>query len=44
MESYRMANTPLWRCPVCGQRFVSRNMPHSCRVVGLDAFFATARR
>jgi Domain of unknown function (DUF5655) len=30
----------LWRCPVCGQRFVTRNMPHSCAVVGLDAFFA----
>ena len=22
----------LWRCPVCGQRFVTRNMPHSCEV------------
>jgi uncharacterized protein DUF5655 len=32
----------LWRCPVCGQRFVSRNMPHSCAVVELDAFFALA--
>jgi uncharacterized protein DUF5655 len=42
VESYRMATTPLWRCPVCRQRFVTRNMPHSCRVVGLDAFFATA--
>jgi hypothetical protein len=37
-----MASTPLWRCPVCGQAFVSRNMPHSCQVVELDAFFATA--
>jgi Domain of unknown function (DUF5655) len=32
----------LWRCPVCGQRFVSRNMPHSCQVVPLDEFFAGA--
>jgi ABC-type antimicrobial peptide transport system permease subunit len=32
----------LWRCPACGQTFVSRNMPHSCQVVGLDAFFAGA--
>jgi hypothetical protein len=33
---------PLWRCPDCGQTFVSRNLPHSCDVVGLDAFFAGA--
>ena len=32
----------LWTCPVCGQRFVARNMPHSCQVVGLDAFFEGA--
>jgi uncharacterized protein DUF5655 len=32
----------LWRCPSCGQTFVSRNLPHSCQVVGLDAFFADA--
>jgi hypothetical protein len=31
---------PLWRCPACGQRFVTRNMPHSCQVVGLDEHFA----
>ena len=22
----------MWRCPVCGQTFVTRNMPHSCFV------------
>jgi hypothetical protein len=38
-----MASTPLWRCPVCGQRFVTRNMPHSCAVMDLSAFFADAR-
>lgn len=38
-----MTMPPLWRCPVCGQRFVSRNMPHSCAVRSLDAFFASAR-
>jgi Domain of unknown function (DUF5655) len=38
-----MIDPPLWRCPVCGQRFVTRNMPHSCAVVGLDAFFAGAK-
>jgi hypothetical protein len=37
-----MAETPLWRCPTCGQTFVARNMPHSCQVVGLDAHFAAA--
>jgi len=30
----------LWRCPACGQQFVSRNMPHSCRVQSLEDFFA----
>jgi hypothetical protein len=34
-----MTEAPLWRCPVCGQSFVSRNMPHSCQVVPLDAHF-----
>jgi uncharacterized protein DUF5655 len=37
-----MAETPLWRCPTCGQTFVSRNMPHSCQVVALDDHFAAA--
>jgi uncharacterized protein DUF5655 len=32
----------LWRCPDCGQTFVARNMPHSCRVVALDAHFEHA--
>jgi hypothetical protein len=32
----------LWTCPACGQRFVSRNMPHSCQVVGLERFFEGA--
>ena len=35
-----MAETPLWRCPTCGQTFVSRNLPHSCQVVALDDHFA----
>ena len=37
-----MAEPPLWRCPTCGQTFVSRNMPHSCHVVALDDHFAAA--
>jgi hypothetical protein len=30
----------LWHCPVCGQSFVTRNMPHSCHVVPLEQHFA----
>ena len=33
---------PLWRCPDCGQSFTSRNLPHSCQVIGLDELFAGA--
>jgi len=29
----------MWRCPVCGQTFVSRKAPHSCLVVPLDHHF-----
>jgi len=28
---------PLWTCPKCGHRFVTRNMWHSCRSVPLSA-------
>jgi hypothetical protein len=34
------ADDPLWRCPDCGQSFVTRNLPHSCAVQGLDEHFA----
>ena len=37
-----MTDDSLWACPVCGQTFVSRNMPHSCQVVGLEVFFEGA--
>jgi uncharacterized protein DUF5655 len=30
----------MWRCPSCGQTFVTRNMPHSCDVRDLDEHFA----
>jgi hypothetical protein len=30
----------VWRCPRCGQTFVSVNLPHSCAVVPLDSHFA----
>lgn len=29
----------MWRCPVCGQTFAGRNMPHSWLVVPLDHHF-----
>ena len=32
----------MWRCPTCGQTFVTRNMPHSCQVVALDEHFAAS--
>jgi hypothetical protein len=41
-ERRAQTHRSLWRCPICGQTFVARNMPHSCAVVGLDAFFAGA--
>ena len=37
-----MGESPLWRCPRCGQRFVARNMPHSCDVRTIDEHFAAA--
>jgi predicted RNA-binding Zn-ribbon protein involved in translation (DUF1610 family) len=30
---------PLWTCPACGHRFVTRNMWHSCRRYPLSYFF-----
>ena len=29
-RSRKTAGRPLWRCPKCGARFVTRNLPHSC--------------
>jgi Domain of unknown function (DUF5655) len=34
------SHQPLWRCPSCGQSFVTRSMPHSCDVRPLDEHFA----
>jgi hypothetical protein len=33
----RTAKPPLWTCPKCGHRFVTRNMWHSCRRTPLSA-------
>jgi hypothetical protein len=30
---------PLWRCPMCGEKFVTRNMWHSCGKHRLEAHF-----
>ena len=31
---------PLWRCPKCGERFVSENLWHSCGKFSLESLFA----
>jgi Domain of unknown function (DUF5655) len=36
----RPVTAPLWTCPVCGQSFVSANLPHSCAVAPLEQHFA----
>ena len=30
---------PLWTCPLCGERFVTKNMSHTCGRVSLDTHF-----
>ena len=35
-----MAKRPLWHCPKCGARLVSRNLWHSCGRFTLEALFA----
>ncbi|HET9369628.1 MAG TPA: hypothetical protein VFO19_05250 [Vicinamibacterales bacterium] len=35
-----MPQAPLWRCPECGERFVSPRMPHSCGRFSYEALFA----
>ena len=34
------SHRPLWRCPKCGERFVTKNMWHSCGKQSLKALFA----
>jgi hypothetical protein len=34
-----VANRPLWHCPKCGARLVSRNLWHSCGRFTLEALF-----
>lgn len=31
---------PLWQCPKCGAKLVTKNMWHSCGQYSLDALFA----
>jgi len=38
----RKALKPLWTCPKCGARLVSRNLWHSCGRFRLEALFAGA--
>ena len=34
-----LSQKPLWKCPECGHRFVTRNMWHSCSNYSLDSHF-----
>lgn len=34
-----MKDTKLWKCPKCGQTFVTKNLWHSCFVKSVDEFF-----
>ena len=36
----RGALPPLWRCPKCGERFVTRNLWHACGKFSLRVLFA----
>jgi hypothetical protein len=36
----RIASRPLWTCPKCKRRFVTRNMPHSCGRYSVQNFLA----
>jgi hypothetical protein len=36
----RTGGSPLWTCPRCGHRFVTRNLWHSCSRFSLDEAFA----
>src|SRR5690349_15022981 len=36
----RPAPRPLWRCPRCGHRFVTRNVWHSCADVSVASHFS----
>jgi hypothetical protein len=38
--SQKKTKMPLWSCPACGQRFVTRNMPHSCGHHSIEEHFA----
>src|SRR5215510_3001347 len=39
----RRKQSPLWICPKCGARLVTRNLWHSCGRFTLDALFANAQ-
>ena len=35
-----VAKAPLWHCPKCGARLITRNLWHSCGRFTLEALFA----
>ncbi len=40
-ESVKSSGRPLWKCPSCGNRFVTRNLKHSCERHTEDEVFAS---
>ena len=43
MELHHGRQEPLWVCPKCGARLVTRNMWHSCGQFTLETLFAKSR-
>jgi hypothetical protein len=39
-EISRADKRPLWRCPICGHEFVTKNIWHSCSMHSIDEHFA----
>jgi hypothetical protein len=37
-----MSGAAMWTCPVCGRRFVSARLSHSCAVLPLEEHFAAS--
>lgn len=37
------ASRALWRCPVCGERFTTRNQWHACGTFDIEALFARSQ-
>ena len=42
VKDVKAKKRPLWQCPKCGARLITRNLWHSCGRFTLDALFATS--